>query len=203
MGLSFLHLLTGGAPYEELMENVHCPLLLRNKLRNIWLKGDENDPYYVIYQVVDSLVDHSISISTDCQDDAVLCDTLYRYVVLLGGSSALRTGLIENELYVNNPVWSAVVHCLGLIPEPSRVSPVITVKRRANSRANIAANQECIDTYLRDVDEWSINSGKNFRMQQVRNNLKRLGEGTEQLLYELLHMNPSQRYYLPHQLIYF
>ncbi len=36
LGLSFLHLLTGGQPYEETMEQVSCPPALDAALASLW-----------------------------------------------------------------------------------------------------------------------------------------------------------------------
>jgi hypothetical protein len=83
IGLSYLHLLTGHAPYEELMSDVRCPDVMRHQLALLWETSDESDPYHVISQVNKSLQFDGSSVPCDDVQN-VLYDTLYRYVVLLG-----------------------------------------------------------------------------------------------------------------------
>jgi serine/threonine protein kinase len=69
LGLSFVHLLTGGQPYEEIMENCKCPAELREALNHLW--DDDKERYHVLS---DLNVDYP----------NILHDTFYRYLVLLG-----------------------------------------------------------------------------------------------------------------------
>lgn len=69
MGLSFLHLLTGSSPYEEILSSVKCPKLLIKKLKEIINK---NDNYSVLKSVMDG------------DEDEICLTTLYRIIVLFG-----------------------------------------------------------------------------------------------------------------------
>lgn len=128
LGLCFLHLLTGAAPYEELLQDVHCPLYLYQQLLDVYHTSDRESPYFIIREVVESLCEEEQLASTAegvfrsaCEDSeacpyGVIMDTLYRYLVLL--SAHLQLGLVENELYRDNPVYTAIVHSLGLVDAP-------------------------------------------------------------------------------------
>lgn len=75
LGLCMLHLSTGHAPYEEILEDVVCPDNLKGKLRKVW-KQKSHD------------VIHSVMLDNDESgeevEDQTLFDTLYRFLVLFG-----------------------------------------------------------------------------------------------------------------------
>ena len=111
--MSFLHLITGRAPYEELMEEVKCPVFLQNSLRAIWNTTDVNSPYSVIKDVLVSLdisVDNAIESPIDESVLSILYDTLYRYVVLLGLPARDLFSSIDQDTgrINNNPVVDAL-----------------------------------------------------------------------------------------------
>ena len=72
LGLCMLHLFTGHAPYEEILDKVICPDTLKGKLRKIW----KQKSYSVICTV---MFDNDQQI-----ENQILYDTLYRYLVLFG-----------------------------------------------------------------------------------------------------------------------
>jgi len=79
LGLCFLHVLTGSMPYEEVLEEAVCPPDVRAGLDAVWKSGRRRgrDPskggsYSVVWTA-----DRS-------DEDGVLADTLWRYLVLLG-----------------------------------------------------------------------------------------------------------------------
>ena len=75
LGLCLLHLLTGYAPYEELLEKLECPQTLQHKLIKEWSDEDPDSPYGPLRDL--------------CEEEGVakiLCDTLYRYLCLFGAS---------------------------------------------------------------------------------------------------------------------
>ena len=118
LGLSFLHLVTGYAPYEELLEQVRCPYALQEALMNIWTVDDPSNPYFVINEVLNSLdapVDMDDADVTDTSVLTVLYDTLYRYVVLMGLPSAdlfATTTSASNKISQRNPVVTALLNTL-------------------------------------------------------------------------------------------
>ncbi|KAL7523599.1 hypothetical protein ACHAWF_000586 [Thalassiosira exigua] len=90
-----LHLFTGHGPYEEILDQVHCPENLKAKLRKIWKERS--------YDVIRSVM-------LDCDEDGrevedeTLYDTLYRFLVLFGiPEKCMQFGL---EKHVK--VWYAI-----------------------------------------------------------------------------------------------
>ena len=69
LGLALLHLCTGHAPYEELCAPLRCPAPLREALVDAWAGGREYAP---------------VRKALARDDDGVLADTLYRYMIVLG-----------------------------------------------------------------------------------------------------------------------
>ncbi|CAH0477899.1 unnamed protein product [Peronospora belbahrii] len=72
LGLCVLHLFTGCAPYEEILEHVTCPAELLKDLKFIWMSPRKNSGFSVIKSVARG------------DDENTLCHSLYRFVVLFG-----------------------------------------------------------------------------------------------------------------------
>lgn len=84
LGLCMLHLFTGHAPYEEILQDVVCPFNLKRKLRRLW--EDENVMQFSVVRSVilqDVFLDDDGNV-VDGKPDETLYDTLYRYLVLFG-----------------------------------------------------------------------------------------------------------------------
>ena len=116
LGLCAVHLLTGCAPYEEVMEGVRCPRPLRNALHALWTgaatstRGGEGaggtSTLYTYRTVADVIASSSLDGDDDDGVDAggrgsgsscstLLSDTLYRVLVLTawaGGNTAGAKG---------------------------------------------------------------------------------------------------------------
>mmetsp|Transcript_25409 Transcript_25409/g.52610 ORF Transcript_25409/g.52610 Transcript_25409/m.52610 type:complete len:1640 (-) Transcript_25409:224-5143(-) len=75
LGLCMLHLFTGHAPYEEILEEVQCPENLKSRLRKVW----NSKPYDVIRSAM-----YYIDSDGNESEDETLYNTLYRYLVLFG-----------------------------------------------------------------------------------------------------------------------
>ena len=104
LGLCMLHLFTGHAPYEEILEDVLCPENLKGKLRKIWRQKSHN--------VIRSVMFDNDENGTEVEDQT-LYNTLYRYLVLFG--------IPENHFDSKNhgKVWNAINTTL-LCPKGSR-----------------------------------------------------------------------------------
>ena len=76
LGLCMLHLFTGHAPYEEILEEVVCPENLKGKLRKIWKEKS--------HDVIRSVMIGDISEDGNESEDETLYNTLYRFLVLFG-----------------------------------------------------------------------------------------------------------------------
>ena len=75
LGLCMLHLFTGHAPYEEILDEVVCPGNLKGKLRKIWKQKS--------HDVIQSAIFDEDEDGQEVEDET-LFDTLYRYLVLFG-----------------------------------------------------------------------------------------------------------------------
>ena len=184
LGLSYLHLLTGHAPYEELLADVKCPEYLKNQLESLWETQDQSSDYYVIHEVVDSL-DDSEEVDIDAIDSCknVLYHTIYRYMVLLHGCEFFSHEKSDTKSqFSTSPVWNVLVDALALDGDDSK-----PVSKRSPRRA------ACRNQYIKDYELWSIKSGNHVIMTKTRQRLATLGEEAERVLFAMLHFDPSKR----------
>lgn len=189
LGLCLLHLLTGYAPYEELLKDVHCPAYLVARLRRHWRTEDITSPYYLIHEVVKTL-DMSDFEETDemgnvekIEPDSVLLDTLYRYMVLFGLSEEFSAESAPSSVYADSPVWTELFNALDLKRLHSRAAdndlnkPFTKLgaggskKHNAASAYNNSGNgggpeDECAMQFQRDVQLWSVHIGDHRTMMQ-------------------------------------
>lgn len=182
LGLCMLHLFTGHAPYEEILETVRCPPNLKKKLRSIW-ENHRTNGYEVIRNVIrcDVFEDDEGNI-IEGEVDETLYDTLYRFLVLFG---------IPQEKFqwkVGCKVWRAIDSCLGI--EDTKI-PVRKSKRNA---LNESIRKEGADTaqYICDCKIFSVMSGENEHIARARNNLYRVNGGMD-LLLSLVSFDPNKR----------
>ena len=142
-----MHLLVGAAgPYEEMMSEVRCPSYLSRKLQQLWITEDETSPYWVITEVLDSLVNDGTS---------TLCDTLYRYIVLLGIPSDIMA-----DTWAMNPVWTSLCEVLGLNDECQERGGLRMGGARVHTRQRQKADLKiCRDQYTQDKSAWSLRNG--------------------------------------------
>jgi len=75
LGLCFVHLVTGGAPYEETFSEITCPEILLKSICKVW-KTDRR------YEVVSDAL--GIESKTFEEDAKLACDTIYRIIVMFG-----------------------------------------------------------------------------------------------------------------------
>jgi serine/threonine protein kinase len=115
MGLCLLHLLTGRAPYEELLAGVRCPAELRRSLEAVWAGVEPSagdGPCGVVAKggggrggngagaggtpgQVECAGDYGcVGQVLETDEEGVLADTLYRYLCLFGTETA-RAGAEE------------------------------------------------------------------------------------------------------------
>ena len=70
LGLCWLHLLTGRAPYEEVLEAVTCPAELREALRAVWCAPDKSkakpSPYKPLRELIEADEEESVLFATLC-----------------------------------------------------------------------------------------------------------------------------------------
>lgn len=178
LGLCMLHLFTGHAPYEEILEEVKCPNNLKNKLRHIWECEDEDD-FSIIRSVILSDVDkdeegHII----EGEPDEVLYDTFYRFLVLVGVPDL-------SLLLRNSKVWVAVREALEGIHD-ARVGGKGKFGKGNKRKTND------VNRYTRDRRKYSLSHGKNKYIARARVALESMDGGMD-LLYSLLSFDPQTR----------
>ena len=171
LGLCMLHLFTGHAPYEEILEDVTCPPMLKRKLRNIW-ENESVAEYSVVRSVIlsDVYKDERGHI-VEGEPDETLYDTLYRFLVLFG---------VPQDKFEQRKcpaVWKAISEAL----EGTRSGG------RARSRQGTDVTQ-----YERDRQKYSLLSGTNAYIARARQSLDAMSGGME-LLFELCSFNPETR----------
>jgi len=86
LGLCFLHMITGEAPYEELLEKICCPAALGLAIQGWWQR---ESCYEVVCEALDiGRADNKLGTLAQ-----TACDTIYRMVVILG-----KDGLPESPI---------------------------------------------------------------------------------------------------------
>lgn len=179
LGLCLFHLLTGYAPYEELLKDVHCPAYLATVLRDIWLTEDVTSPFYLIHQVVITLdvsdgssFDNADASFAEVEPENVLLDTLYRYMVLFGLGDAFTGEAAARSVYADSPVWQALYDALDLKRLHARVlDNELDRAPRFNANNNRRGNrhsgrEECAEAFQKDAQLWSMRIGNHPTMRR-------------------------------------
>ncbi len=185
LGLCMLHLFTGYAPYEEILETVHCPPNLKKKLSNIW-ESDKPNGYEVIRSVILGDVFEDEEGNIEGEPDVTLYDTLYRFLVLFG---------VPKEKFQwkdGSRVWRAIDSCLG----SKHSNDASDSNRRSKRNAAISSipTKEGLDIvqYTTDCSNFSLLHGQNEHIARARKNLERINGGME-LLFSLVSFDPNRR----------
>ena len=151
LGLCMLHLFTGHAPYEEIMEDVVCPMNLKRKLRRLW--EDEN---IMEFSVVRSVILQDVFLDEDGnvvegEPDETLYDTFYRYLVLFG--------IPESPPH---PQGAKVFHA---------VKEALLGSTAAGKRAKKKESSD-VFRYSRDRKKYSLMEGNNKYIARARQSLE-------------------------------
>ena len=187
LGLCMLHLFTGDAPYEEILDKIKCPTNFRKKLKRIWeSKGRNNTGYTVIHSVITLDVWEDEFGNTEGEIDETLYDTLYRYLVLFG---------VPEEKFQwkeGCKVWNAISSCLE---EDKENSPNKIRRSRRNNGCDKRDNTKGgldLSQYRADCELFSLQYGKDERIARARENLENMDGGME-LLMSLVSFDPRKR----------
>jgi len=217
LGLAMLHLFTGQGPYEELLEGVVCPPMLRKRLETVWYSGEgstgENQKAKARsscdcnYSVLRSIM----TIDSDDGDDEaydVPYDTVYRFLVLFGIPNE-RYGIIKKNgrFGGSKKFWDAIDSSLlpqssSRITEENENKENIGYRRACRSR-NVSrqakaeldnCKKRCNDSiqFEEDKSNYSIDFGRNEHISRAREGLKSM-KGGMQLLKSLTNFNPDKR----------
>jgi serine/threonine protein kinase len=152
LGLCMLHLFTGHAPYEEILEEVTCPSNLKKELRRIW-ENEEETQYSVVRSIVlaDVYKDEDGHV-IEGEADETLYDTLYKFLVLFGipdDSSAL----------LNSKVMAAVKTTL------------LSEGRQKKGRGRTRKNLDDAKKFTSDSCKFSLSHGNNQFISRARTSL--------------------------------
>ena len=177
LGLCMLHLFTGHAPYEEILDDVYCPSGLKKKLRKIW-EDEGSSGYDVIRSVILADVEKDDDgVIIEGEPDGTFYDTFYRYLVLFG--------IPEDKFQIKQygRVWRAVSSSVGC-----------DIKQSRGYGRNVLAWKSCPDAiqYASDCREYSLERGTNKYIARARNRLLSV-EGGMELLHSLVHFDPEKR----------
>lgn len=169
LGLCMLHLFTGHAPYEEILENVKCPVGFKKKLRKIW-ENENIDGYGVVRSVIlsDVYKDEAGNI-IDGDPDETPYDTLYRFLVLFGLPTPFERKACPK-------VWKAISESLDASHSGGR-------RNKLSSDAS---------RYYRDCRKFSLQDGSDPYISRARKSLQAM-EGGMDLLLQLCSFDPSNR----------
>jgi serine/threonine protein kinase len=219
LGLSFLHLLTGLEPYEELLADVHCPDYLRINLSQLWSSSSDaiESHYYVISEAMRSLEgerDHRPPSPIDAGSNpsssssspktknflpqhqhSILYDTVYRYLVLVN----LPTGGMTGSPMGQSVGWAVVAESLGISNGDSLGTlggggpGAGGLGVSTSSPGSDRLRAECVAQFRSDRACWSIQRGSHPIMINARNRLHTLGPEARRILLKMLHLDPSRR----------
>ena len=184
LGLCMLHLFTGYAPYEEILETVHCPPNLKKKLRNIW-ENEKSNGYDVIRSVILGDVFEDEEGNVEGEPDDTLYDTLYRFLVLFGVPKE------KSQWKEGSRVWRAIDSCLG--SEYASYASNATTRSRRNVTNPSVPIKEGLDfaQYKIDCSKFSILNGENEHIARARKSLERINGGMD-LLFSLVSFDPNR-----------
>jgi hypothetical protein len=152
LGLCMLHLFTGHAPYEEILEEVACPCNLKRELQRIW-ENEEETQYSVVRSIVlaDVYKDEDGHV-IEGEADETLYDTLYRYLVLFG--------IPDDSSTLNNSKVMAAV-------KTTLLSEGRQKKGRGRNRKHLCDAKQ----YITDSSKFSITHGNNEYIKRARDSL--------------------------------
>jgi serine/threonine protein kinase len=170
LGLSFLHLLTGSMPYEEILEHVVCPDEVVDAWRSGWVgpENDDDDESDDTYRALKRIVRYDEGINT-------VPTTLYRYFVMFG----LPKHTKDRFNYKTNVVLNAFGRLLHL-------------KRSKSSGGLMTGKGPLWNTYQKHLEEFNIFSGTNEHMKIAQGRMANI-PGAETLLRGLLEYEPNLR----------
>ena len=181
LGLCVLHLLTGKAPYEELLAPVRCPAELRAALLRVW-REPSDATYAVVRCQLDAHADADAQAEADADDGdcggGVLFDTLYRYLCLFGAD----LGADEDE-EEEKEEDDAADSCEGCVANSAAWAAVQGWLATGGGRTRFG----------RDHAQWSAFHGRNKAVAAAQRRMAAL-PGSEALLRGLARFEPRRRW---------
>ena len=182
LGLCVLHLLTGKAPYEELLAPVRCPAELRAALLQVWGEP-EGATYAVVRRQLDAHVDAEDEAETDADADgggSVLFDTLYRYLCLFGAELGAEEDEEDDDEEEDDDADDS---CEGCVANSAAWAAVQGWLATGGGRTRFG----------RDHAQWSAFHGRNKAVAAAQRRMAAL-PGSEALLRGLVRFEPRRRW---------
>mmetsp|Transcript_3999 Transcript_3999/g.10462 ORF Transcript_3999/g.10462 Transcript_3999/m.10462 type:complete len:1482 (-) Transcript_3999:1127-5572(-) len=173
LGLCMLHLFTGHAPYEEILDEVTCPCNLKKELRRIW-ENEEETQYSVVRSIILADVyknEHGQIVEGEA--DETLYDTLYKYLVLFGIPD-------ESSSFLTSKVMAAVKTTL------------LCELRQKKGRCRIKKGIYDAKKFISDRNKFSLSHGNNRFISRARKSLSSMDGGID-LLLSLVRFEPQHR----------
>eukprot|EP00980_Cylindrotheca_fusiformis_P029282 scaffold22800_cov204-Cylindrotheca_fusiformis.AAC.5 len=166
LGLCMLHLFTGHAPYEEILEDVVCPQNLKNELRMLWENEEESDFSVIRSLILSDVYTDEQGHIIEGEPDEVLYDTLYRYLVLFG------------------------IPDISMSPRGSKVLAAInktlvggkSTARKSKLYGSKKNQLKDVQQYVRDRRKYSLACGSNRYISRARDGLESMEGGMDLLL---------------------
>ena len=172
LGLCMLHLFTGRAPYEEILEEVRCPPHFKELLRGLW-ENERATGYSVLrYVILSDVYKDADGAIVEGEPDETFYDTFYRYLVLFG---------IPKEKFQRKHgalVWKAIEEALDS-----------TNNGRINSKSCRGKDSSQFES---DSRKFSLLYGTNKYISRARRSLHST-EGGMELLLSLVSFDPDKR----------
>lgn len=141
------------APYEEMMKDVRCPEGLKRRICGVWMKRKKANPsprmksnvssYSVLREVLTSL--------EGSNGENILCDTLYRYLVLLYAPTGDKPAIYQPCMPCDHVFNSVEI-------EESEVWRLIREMCLEETRGREA--EACRQQYLHDSSNWNLSCGQ-------------------------------------------
>jgi len=209
-GLCLLHLLTGAAPYEEVLDDVICPPALRTALYAAWKRPPGRSPRFAALGPV----------LRDDEDDGILANTLVRFAVLFGlgadvagqeSRSAVPPGLLAPAdadgdastaapaSFLSSPVWRTLVAWLAGDGEAASAAKAAGVRlprvarRRGKAAAAEAEAKASARRWFETIqDRFNVWTGDAPLLRRARRRMAAV-PGTATLLLALCHLDPDAR----------
>jgi serine/threonine protein kinase len=177
LGLCMLHLFTGRAPYEEILEELTCPKNLKKKLERLW--EDENVAEFSVVRsvILNNVYKDEAGHIIEGEPDEVFYHTLYRYLVLFG-------------IPEDSPLMGGKV--LDAIRESLEVKNDGRGKLGRSGKAKRKGDSTDAGRFKGDRNKYSLLHGNSKYISRARQSLEEMDGGLD-LLLSLVSFDPEKR----------
>lgn len=217
MALCMLHLLTGRAPYEELLAPVRCPADLRRSLEALWAgvesagsaatgaaaacggagRGDHDAESRIgtgLVECESASVYEAVGQILETDEDGVLADTLYRYLCLFGPEAAGSDPLAPGQAAAaGREVVARELVPKGLSAAAASGGGTIGASPAWEAVERWLSSSSGRSRFGRDHAQWSAFHGRARPVAEAQRRMAQL-PGAEEMLRGLCEFEPSRRW---------